>query len=114
MDENHFFNSDLYKQYSDPFYGYRQSAETALPPNNKELNFARACYDVFIMSEDGRKLWELIKERLLFENNFMPSMTNPSESAIYEQGLKKGMLRLYEIALQYQTMIAQQEKKNGN
>lgn len=69
----------------------------------QELNhFEQLCYQVFILSDEGKALWECIKEQHLLNNKINPSDKNCEYIAMFDAGMREAFLGLYRFAQNHQ------------
>lgn len=64
----------------------------------EQTEFARLCYDAFIVSHSGRRLWELIVKRYLLNNPVDASRSTCTTEAIFNAGFREAFLGLYRFA----------------
>lgn len=64
--------------------------------------FEQLCYEVFIVSESGKQLWECIKERHLLANKVDPSSNNAEQISLFDAGFREAFLGLYRFAQNHQ------------
>jgi hypothetical protein len=103
MQENDFINSFLNNAFA-PFdqqdsallKAYREKTR----PNNKELEeFQRLCYEVFVISEQGKQLYEMLVKKFVIPQLFSWGDKDVQYSAIYWEGFKSAIRGLMDSAL---------------
>jgi len=67
----------------------------------KALEFHRLCYSTFHVFEDGKKLWEFIKDVYLMQQHVDPTQSNAKDLALWWDGFKSGLLGLHNMGLMH-------------
>lgn len=91
----------------DPFEDYRASMQGLSYQNAKAIEFERLCYEIFIISPEGKKLWELLVERHLVPSQVVPSHPQAMQLSIYFEGFREAIRGLMNMAKAHQERVAQ-------
>lgn len=70
--------------------------------NEEMARFEQLCYQVFIISPEGKALWECIKEQHLLVNKIDATEPNCNQIALFDAGMREAFLGLYRFAENYQ------------
>jgi hypothetical protein len=65
----------------------------------------RLCFDVFIASNDGSKLWELLEKRFLLPPMCAPHSPTFKQEVIYFEGFKQAIRALMSMAKDHQQRV---------
>ena len=91
----------------DPFEGYRASMKDMQWENPKAMELERLCYEVFVISKEGQKLYKHLEERHLIPSQVVPSHPQAMQLAMYFEGFREAIRGLKGMALVHQQRIAQ-------
>lgn len=88
-----------------PFEDYQKSLEqmNVMFPDLQEI--ARICYEFFLMSNDGKKLWELLEAKYIMGNNVNPLLPNSEITAMYWTGFTDALKFLKQQALAHRQRV---------
>ena len=88
-----------------PFDSYQKSLEAmaVLYPELQEIG--RICYEFFLMSVDGKKLWELLENKYLFTSMVDISTPGCEIRAMYWTGFTDCLKFLKQQAVQHKQRI---------
>jgi len=70
-----------------------------------QLEFQMLCHQVFHVSEHGKRLMELLKERYLMRPLFSPDHPQAVTQAMYWEGFKESIRGFWNFGLQHQLYI---------
>ena len=73
-------------QIPNPYEAYNESMDNLAKENPELLEIGRLCYEIFLMNEDGKRLFEVLQERFLFSTLTNPLAPSASNCAIYWSG----------------------------
>ena len=74
----------------------------------KQIEFERLCFEIFIMLKDGKILADLVRERFILPSHFVPTDPNASTLAIWWDGFRTAMRGLtIENGMRHQARINQ-------
>jgi hypothetical protein len=85
-------HNNPYLQQVDPFQDQKAKQDKV---NKETIEFQRLCFEVFHANNDGKALWEHIKERYLLRALFAPTHLKASELALYYEGFKEALRGLW-------------------
>ena len=83
-------------EVQDPFEHQRKKQKDV---EREAIEFQRLCFEVFHMNADGKKLYELIKERYIIRGLFSPTHDNATSLALYYEGFKEAFRGLWNQGL---------------
>lgn len=86
MQDNQEIPANPHITIPNPFEDYQKSLEqmNVMFPELQEIS--RICYEFFLMSHDGKKLWELLEDKYIMGNNVNPMLPNSEIIAMYWTG----------------------------
>jgi hypothetical protein len=99
-------SNNPYLEIPDPFKQYRESLATLHLDNPKGIEMERLCYEVFIISKEGQKLYEHLIEKYLIPSQVSPAHPQGMQIAMYFEGFKAGLRSLMDMARIHQQRIA--------
>ncbi len=67
----------------------------------KATEFGRLCYSVFHEYEDGKRLWEFLKENYLMQQQVDPTQDNAQQLSLWWDGFKASLLGMYNMGLMH-------------
>lgn len=76
-----------------------------------EIEFQRLCYEVFFRNEDGKALYEILKERHLLTTKVDPSHAKSEMMAIYYAGFNAALIGLHTHGKIHQQRISGQTQQ---
>ena len=65
----------------------------------------RICYDFFIVSTEGQKLWEMLEKKYIMGNQVNPMLVNCAETALYWTGFIDCLKFLRQSAMQHKQRV---------
>jgi hypothetical protein len=77
----------------DPFAPQKLQQEAA---KQEAIQFQRLCYEIFHMSDNGKKLYDMILKKYIIPAKFAPSHPNADHLALYWEGFKEAMRGLWD------------------
>lgn len=89
----------------DPFKDYQKSLEELAKLDPTIHEFSRICYELFYMNQDGKKLWEILKDRYLLQSLVNPTLPGADLNAIYWTGFTDLIKLFNQQALQHKQRI---------
>lgn len=97
-----------YLQIQDPFEDQRKQLDEV---KQKQIEFQRLCFEIFHMSDDGKKLYEMIKEMYIIPARYAPSDPVAPTLAIYWEGFKEAMRGLWNQGKVHKDRVNNGEKR---
>jgi len=86
-------NPILERMSEDPFAPQKQQLDAV---KQETIQFQRLCYEIFHMSDNGKKLYEMILKKYIIPAKFAPSHPEAANLALYWEGFKEAMRGLYD------------------
>lgn len=80
----------------DPF---EHAKDEVTKVQNESIEFQRLCFTVFHQSEDGKKLYEMLKAQYLLQAKWSPTDPTAATQAIYWEGFRECIRGLYNMGL---------------
>src|SRR4051812_17342544 len=86
MDSNPSVEPNPYSTLENPFDARQKNldAMTAMYPELQEIG--RICYELFMLNKDGKKLWELLADKYLFNSLVDIQAPGPEMRSLYWSG----------------------------
>lgn len=84
---------------------YETEQQDAKIMADKTEKFQRLCYEVFIVSPEGRELYSMMKDQFLLAPGFSINAPNVSNLAIYWEGIREVVRGLGVAALTHEKRI---------
>ncbi len=105
MQDNQPHQDNPFTTQENPFADRQKSLEAmvAMFPELQEIG--RICYEFFLMSEDGKKLWEMMADKYLFNNLVDPTQLGSEIRAMYWTGFTDCLKLFRQQALQHKQRI---------
>ena len=105
MQEHDFINSFLnnaFSSFSKEDAAFLKAYNEKIRPNSKELEeFQRLCYEVFVVSDQGKQLYDMLVKKFVIPSMFSIGDKDIQYSAIYWEGFKSAIRGLMDSALGY-------------
>lgn len=76
----------------------KKKQEEAEKQSKEDREIERLCYEIFHMTEDGKKLKEKISHRLLYRMVLNPNSDTATTMAIYLEAYRSAILGLFNMA----------------
>lgn len=92
-------------KYFDPYRGYNESAKGRVNEVNESTELTRLCYEVFITTKDGRRLFELLEQTHVLPGKVHPSDPHAAQLTLYWEGYKEAIRALMGQAIQHENRI---------
>ena len=80
----------------DPFEPQRQQQEKI---RQEAIELQRLCYEVFHMSDHGKKLYNILQSKYVIPAQYAPSHPAASQLALYWEGFKEAIRGLHDQGL---------------
>lgn len=98
--------------YFDPFAAYRESLKGLEVKQDGLTEEQRLCYELFIMNEDGKKLWEILKERHIVGKTVDPTHPQGANMSLYFEGYRAALRGLMDMAVHHRERIAHAKRSD--
>ena len=96
-----------YLSIPDPYEQYRESMKNMQWENPKGMELERLCYEVFVISAEGKKLYQHLQDKYLIPTQVVPSHPQAMQLAMYFEGFREAIRGLLNMARVHQQRIAQ-------
>jgi hypothetical protein len=95
-------NFNPFLEVNDPFAKQRQIIQKH---QEEVIEFQRLCFEIFHMSDMGKKLYDMMLKKYIIPSRFVPTDPQASNQALYWEGFKEGMRGLWDQGLMHQKRI---------
>lgn len=92
-------------EYPDPFKEINENLKKMHEQNPLAQEMPRLCYELLIKNEDGKALWELLKETVLMRNFVDPNSSLAMQNSFWYEAFKEAYRVLYRQALEHKKRI---------
>lgn len=82
-----------------------QVMQIKIEEEKAQLELERLCYEVFMATNDGTKLWEIFTEKFLLPALCAPNSPNFRQECIYFDGFKQAFRSIMGMARNHQRRI---------
>ena len=87
---------------TDPYANVREKVDEGL---KQLIELQRLCYEVFQVSDNGKKLYEIIREKFIIPARFSPTDPSSADLALYWEGFKEAMRGLWDQGCMHKKRI---------
>lgn len=92
-----------------PFYEpenpYQQDQDALSDIKRRTDLFEHLCYQVFVLNDDGKDLYEMLKDQFLLSSGFNPNHPNANNLALYWEGIREVVRGLGLAAVKHQKRV---------
>jgi hypothetical protein len=88
-----------------PYAQYQDSLDELSKMFPEIHEFARTCYEIFLMSNDGKILWEILQNKFLWANLVNPTSDNCANTSLYWTGFTDCIKQFRQLGLQHKQRI---------
>ena len=94
-----------FNQPHDPFFDEIYQKPEPINVHPIQLEMERLANSIFYHNEDGKRLYELLKDNVLLRSFTMPHRDNSKEEALYYEGFKQAIRWLHTMAIIHQDRV---------
>jgi hypothetical protein len=94
-----------YATLDNPFDQYQDSLAELAKLHPEVNEFARVCYEIFLVNPDGKILWEILHDKFLMANLVNPTANNCEHTAVYWAGFTDCIKQFDNLAKQHRQRI---------
>ncbi len=101
------------------YEGYNESARKLAASQEQDVSLDELCFRVLGVSEDGKKLLEMFKQRYIYPSVPCPLGANYESAAVYYEGLREGfrqvisMVEGFKLRKDYEAKQAELNKEGS-
>lgn len=101
-------HSNPYLQIQDPFENQRKQLDEV---KEKQIELQRLLYEIFHMSDNGKKAYQMLLDLYIIPARFAPSDPSAPTLAIYWEGFKEAMRGLWNQGKIHSDRVNKGEKR---
>ncbi len=98
-------SANPFASIENPFENYQKNLDAMVTMFPELQEIGRICYEFFMISEDGKKLWELIQDKYLLGDLVDPNVAHCEMRALYWTGFTAFPKFLRQQALHHKQRI---------
>lgn len=87
------------------FNDHKIGVEDFLKESSADIEMQKLCFEIFMKSEDGQKLYVMLLERFLIPGLYKPEHPHATALSLYFEGFKEAFRGLMQMAKIHQLRI---------